>query len=153
MCCDVDVSAASLMRIIGGRLLCGGGARRSRAPTGWRCVRPLRSLRHVAGALASRAAVRARGVAFMRRRSAPQRRQRRRGCRGRDPQYLTCRRRPVLTPSPNILTSVLFFSVRRNFRIPQVAVYSFYRAMPCIRGTSHGPVSVSVSVRHKSEFY
>ena len=32
---------------------------------------------------------------------------------------------------------------------------SFYRAMLCIRGTSHGPLSVSVrpSVRHKSEFY
>jgi len=30
-----------------------------------------------------------------------------------------------------------------------------YRAMLCIRGTSHGPVSVSVclSVCHKSEFY
>ena len=27
----------------------------------------------------------------------------------------------------------------------------FYRAMLCMRGTSHGPVSVSV--RHKSEFY
>ena len=27
----------------------------------------------------------------------------------------------------------------------------FYRAMLCIRGTSHGPVSVSVC--HKSEFY
>jgi len=33
----------------------------------------------------------------------------------------------------------------------------FYRAMLCIRGTSHGPVSVCLSVRpsvrHKSEFY
>jgi len=33
----------------------------------------------------------------------------------------------------------------------------FYRAMLCIRGTSHGPVSVSLSVRlsvrHKSVFY
>jgi len=33
----------------------------------------------------------------------------------------------------------------------------FYRAMLCIRGTSHGPVSVCVCVRlsvsHKSEFY
>jgi len=29
----------------------------------------------------------------------------------------------------------------------------FYRAMLSIRGTSHGPVSVSVSVCHKSEFY
>jgi len=30
------------------------------------------------------------------------------------PQYLTCRGRPVLT-TPNIFTSVLFFSVQRNF--------------------------------------
>ena len=30
---------------------------------------------------------------------------------------------------------------------------SFYRAMLCIRGTSHGPVSVRLSVRHKSVFY
>ena len=34
---------------------------------------------------------------------------------------------------------------------------SFYRAMPCIRGTSHGSVSVRVhlcpSVCYKSEFY
>ena len=32
---------------------------------------------------------------------------------------------------------------------------NFYRAMLCIRGTSHGPVSVCVcpSVCHKSEFY
>jgi len=39
------------------------------------------------------------------------RRQRRRGCKGRDPppQYLTCRGRPVLTTPSNILTSVLFF--------------------------------------------
>ena len=29
----------------------------------------------------------------------------------------------------------------------------FYRAMLCIRGTSHGPVSVRLSVRHKSVFY
>jgi len=28
-----------------------------------------------------------------------------------------------------------------------------YRAMLCIRGTSHGPVSVCLSVRHKSMFY
>ena len=28
-----------------------------------------------------------------------------------------------------------------------------YRSMLCIRGTSHGPVSVSVCVCHKSEFY
>jgi len=29
----------------------------------------------------------------------------------------------------------------------------FYRAMLCIRGTSLGPVSVSVHVGHKSVFY
>ena len=29
----------------------------------------------------------------------------------------------------------------------------YYRAMLCIRGTSHGPVSVCLSVCHKSEFY
>jgi len=29
----------------------------------------------------------------------------------------------------------------------------FYRAMLCIRGTSHGHVSVRLSVCHKSEFY
>jgi len=29
----------------------------------------------------------------------------------------------------------------------------FYRAMLCIRGTSHGPVSACVCVCHKSEFY
>jgi len=33
------------------------------------------------------------------------------------------------------------------------AATNFYRAMLCIRGTSHGPVSVCLSVRHKSEFY
>jgi len=41
--------------------------------------------------------------------SVHHRRQRRRSCMGRDPQYLTCRGHPVLT-TPNILTSVLFFS-------------------------------------------
>jgi len=30
--------------------------------------------------------------------------------------------------------------------------YGFYRAMLCIRGTSHGPVSVRLPVRHKSVF-
>jgi len=36
-----------------------------------------------------------------------------------------------------------------------VLAADFYRAMLCIRGTSHGPVSVSicVCVCHKSEFY
>ena len=31
--------------------------------------------------------------------------------------------------------------------------FGFYRAMLRIRGTSHGPVSVRLSVRHKSVFY
>jgi len=31
--------------------------------------------------------------------------------------------------------------------------YGFYRAMLCICATSHGPVSVRPSVRHKSDFY
>ena len=35
------------------------------------------------------------------------------------PQYLTCTGRPVLT-THNILASVLFFSLQRNFKIPQV---------------------------------
>ena len=34
-----------------------------------------------------------------------------------------------------------------------LSVEFFYRAMLCIRGTSHGPVSVRLSVRHKSVFY
>ena len=29
----------------------------------------------------------------------------------------------------------------------------FYRAMLCVRGSSHGPVSVCLSVRHNSVFY
>ena len=38
---------------------------------------------------------------------------------------------------------------------PVRKIHDFYRAMLCIRGTSDGPVSVSVclSVCHKSEFY
>jgi len=31
--------------------------------------------------------------------------------------------------------------------------YGFYRTMLSIRGTSHGPVTVRLSVRHKWEFY
>ena len=41
----------------------------------------------------------------------------------------------------------IFAFIRRCIRT------GFYRAMLCIRGTSHGPVSVCLSVRHKSEFY
>ena len=33
------------------------------------------------------------------------------------------------------------------------SIKCFYRAMLCMRGTSHGLVSVSVSVCHKSVFY
>ena len=32
-------------------------------------------------------------------------------------------------------------------------IHFYYRTMLCIRGTSHGPVSVCLSVRHKSAFY
>jgi len=37
----------------------------------------------------------------------------------------------------------------------KIQIVFFYRAMLCIRGTSHGPVSACVcpSVCHKSEFY
>ena len=39
------------------------------------------------------------------------------------------------------------------FCIALICNYCFYRAMLSIRRTSHGPVSVRLSVRHKSEFY
>ena len=44
---------------------------------------------------------------------------------------------------------------QRNARLSQQLRWnsSFYRAMLCIRGTSHGPVSVRLSARHKSVFY
>ena len=35
----------------------------------------------------------------------------------------------------------------------RIIMPNLYRAMLCIRGTSHGPVSVHLSVCHKSEFY
>ena len=35
----------------------------------------------------------------------------------------------------------------------EILTQRFYRAMLCIRGTGHGPVSVRPSVRHKSVFY
>jgi len=38
-------------------------------------------------------------------------------------------------------------------RINRQKDWFYYRAMLCIRGTSHGPVSVRPSVRHKSVFY
>jgi len=44
-----------------------------------------------------------------------------------------------------------------SYCIFSISACAFYRAMLCIRGTSHGPVSVSVclsvSVCHMSEFY
>ena len=48
------------------------------------------------------------------------------------------------------------FISKRLVNVENVAWFNllrqhFYRAMLCIRGTSHGPVSVSVC--HKSEFY
>ena len=48
----------------------------------------------------------------------------------------------------------ILFSVSVVFsRLPASILGDFYRAMLCIRGTSHGFVSVRPSVRHKSEFY
>ena len=48
---------------------------------------------------------------------------------------------------------VIMFECRTNDRVSSVLLwpttnvkYDFYRAMPCIRGTSHGPVSVHLSV-------
>ena len=41
---------------------------------------------------------------------------------------------------------------RRDIKT-QLFLVSFYRAMLSIRGTSHWPVSVCLSVRHKSVFY
>ena len=37
--------------------------------------------------------------------------------------------------------------IKQKFSLEDSAMKLFYRAMLCIRGTSHGPVSVSVSVR------
>jgi len=48
--------------------------------------------------------------------------------------------------SPDCLLMLLSISVFLVF-------FTFYRAMLCIRGTSHGHVSVCVCVCHKSEFY
>jgi len=40
-----------------------------------------------------------------------------------------------------------------GFRCASSSWRTFYRAMLCIRSTSHGPVSVRPSVRHKPVFY
>ena len=48
----------------------------------------------------------------------------------------------------NLRTSNVLFS-SGHLAIITIAVASgFYRAMLCIRGTSHGPASVRLSVRH-----
>ena len=56
----------------------------------------------------------------------------------------------------SIQSAGLFFCWSRHWHLP--LALSFYCAMLCIRGTSHGPVSVRVhhlclSVHHKSVFY
>ena len=57
-------------------------------------------------------------------------------CRSTAPRAPTHHGTPLITtPSPPLLP-VSFLPI----------VYSFYRAMLCMRGTSHGPVSVSVSL-------
>ena len=52
------------------------------------------------------------------------------------------------------LSCILILMLMNDSRISR-DFNRFYRAMLCIRGTSHGPMSVcpSVSVCHKSEFY
>jgi len=66
---------------------------------------------------------------------------------------------PVLQPGIHCLTAsrtlILFHELSNaTFYLRNL---SFFRAMLCIRGTSHGPVSVCLclclSVCHKSEFY
>jgi len=41
----------------------------------------------------------------------------------------------------------MVFILLANLPAEQTAAIAFYRAMLCIRGTSHGPVSVCLSVR------
>ena len=48
---------------------------------------------------------------------------------------------------------VLFNDVTSTVSIPYFYRAYFYRAMLCIRGTSHRPVSVCLSVSYKSVFY
>jgi len=49
------------------------------------------------------------------------------------------------------IASAEVFIEGSNDKVSILEIASFYRAMLSIRGTSHGPVSVSVC--HKSEFY
>jgi len=50
-------------------------------------------------------------------------------------------------------TFTVTFTEHIRFYFLVFLFYTFYRAMLCIRGTSHGPVSIRLSVRHKSVFY
>jgi len=55
-----------------------------------------------------------------------------------------------------IMGYITLFLITSSPRAVDIVKYpwsSFYRAMLCIHGTSHGPVSVCLSVCHKSEFY
>ena len=66
-----------------------------------------------------------------------------------------------LTPLPLTVSCFSKIQIGFTFLVPAHPGSNFYRAMLCIRGTSHGPVSVRLSaclsvclsVRHKSEFY
>jgi len=61
----------------------------------------------------------------------------------------------------HVVRHSILLSKISSLNIPPTAlnwIVAFYRAMQCIRGTSHGPVStvrlsVRPSVRHRSEFY
>ena len=57
---------------------------------------------------------------------------------------------------PSLITTTLIQFVAENGMLNILNFHFYilyYRAMLCIRGTSHGPVSVRLSVRHKSVFY
>jgi len=61
------------------------------------------------------------------------------------------------TEEYRLLVYILTDKSKTTLTFSKFDVFSFYRAMLCIRGTSHGPVSVCLSVRlsvrHKSVFY
>ena len=67
-----------------------------------------------------------------------------------------CTGRPVWINTPaSSAASAKASAAWRNCleRCPPVVASFYCRAMLCMRGTSHGPVSVCLSVCHKSEFY
>jgi len=67
-----------------------------------------------------------------------------------------CTGRPVWinTPASSAASAKASAAWRNCLEWCPPVVASFYcRAMLCMRGTSHGPVSVCLSVCHKSEFY